>query len=72
MKKRAIDSSKIINWIDDLFKIYPRRLLKLSISNYYWIKIKPTLLILSEIVKDKTANEILDDAEAFTQVTQFV
>jgi serine O-acetyltransferase len=23
--------------------------------------------ILSEIVKDKTANEILDDAEAFTQ-----
>jgi serine O-acetyltransferase len=30
------------------------------------------IAILSEIVKDKTANEILDDAEAFTQVTQFV
>jgi serine O-acetyltransferase len=25
------------------------------------------IAILSEIVKDKTANEILDDAEAFTQ-----
>ena len=64
---RAIDSSKIINWIDDLFKIlFPEKALETIHIELLLDQNKANFIaILSEIVKDKTANEILDDAEAF-------
>ena len=64
---RAIDSSKIINWIDDLFKIlFPEKALETIQIELLLDQNKANFIaILSEIVKDKTANEILDDAESF-------
>lgn len=64
---RAIDSSKIINWIDDLFRVlFPEKALETIQIELLLDQNKADFIaILSEIVKDKTANEILDDAEAF-------
>lgn len=64
---RAIDSSKIINWIDDLFKIlFPEKALETIQIELLLDQSKANFIsILSEIVTDKTANQILDDAEAF-------
>ncbi|MGZ9733815.1 serine O-acetyltransferase [Flavobacterium sp. GNP002] len=64
---RAIDSSKIINWIDDLFKIlFPEKALETIQIELLLDQNKANFIaILSEIVKDKSANEILDDAESF-------
>ena len=64
---RAIDSSKIINWIDDLFKIlFPEKALEtIQIESLLDQNKANFIAILSEIVQDKTANEILDDAESF-------
>ncbi len=64
---RAIDSSKIINWIDDLFKIlFPEKALETIQIELLLDQNKANFIaILLEIVKDKTANEILDDAESF-------
>ena len=64
---RAIDSSKIISWIDDLFTIlFPEKALETIQIELLLDQNKANFIaILSEIVKDKTVNEILDDAEAF-------
>lgn len=64
---RSIDSSKIINWIDDLFKIlFPEKALETIQIELLLDQNKANFItILSEIVKDKTATEILDDAESF-------
>lgn len=64
---RAIDSSKIITWIDDLFKIlFPEKALEtIQIELLLDQNRANFIAILAEIVKDKTANEILDDAEYF-------
>lgn len=64
---RAIDSSKIISWIDDLFTIlFPEKALETIQIELLLDQNKANFIaILSEIVKDKTVNEILDDTEAF-------
>lgn len=64
---RSIDSSKIINWIDDLFKIlFPEKALETIQIELLLDQNKANFItILSEIVQDKTSNEILDDAESF-------
>lgn len=64
---RAIDSTKIIKWIDDLFKIlFPEKALEtLQIEVLLNQNKADFISILSEIVKDKPTNTILDDAEAF-------
>lgn len=64
---RAIDSSKIITWIDDLFKIlFPEKALETIQIEMLLDQNKTNFItILSEIVRDKTDNEILDHAESF-------
>ena len=64
---RAIDSTKIIKWIDDLFKIlFPEKAFEtLQIEVLLNQNKADFISILSEIVKDKSTNTILDDAEAF-------
>ncbi len=64
---RAIDSSKIVNWIDDLFKIlFPEKALETIQIEVLLNQNKADFIsILSEIVKNKTTDAILDDAEAF-------
>lgn len=64
---RAIDSSKIINWIDDLFRIlFPEKALEtIQIESLLDQNKTNFIAILSEIVKDKTTIEILDHAESF-------
>lgn len=64
---RAIDSTKIIKWIDDLFKIlFPEKAMEtLQIEVLLNQNKADFISILSEIVKDKPTNTILDDAEAF-------
>jgi serine O-acetyltransferase len=67
---RSIDSSKIITWLDDLFKIlFPEKVLDTIQIELLLNQNKANFIaILSEIVKDKTANEIIEDAEAFYAV----
>lgn len=64
---RAIDSSKIVNWIDDLFKIlFPEKALETIQIEVLLNQNKADFIsILSEIVKNKPTEVILDDAEAF-------
>ena len=64
---RAIDSSKIITWIDDLFKIiFPEKALETIQIELLLDQNKAQFIaILAEIIKDKTSDEILDYAESF-------
>ncbi len=64
---RAIDSTKIIQWIGDLFRIlFPEKALQtIEIELLLDQNRADFIAILSKIVTNKTADEIQEDAEAF-------
>ena len=64
---RAIDSSKIISWIDDLFKIiFPEKVLE-TIQIEILLEQNKTnfIAILTEITKDKTTDKSREVADSF-------
>ncbi|HRM47283.1 MAG TPA: serine acetyltransferase, partial [Flavobacterium sp.] len=67
---RAIDSSKIISWIDDLFKIiFPEKALETIQIELLLDQNKAQFIaILTEIIKDKSSDEILVYTESFYEL----
>ena len=64
---RAIDSSKIFSWIDDLFKIiFPEKVLEMIQIEILLEQNKTNFIaILTEITKDKTTDKIPEVADSF-------
>ena len=67
---RDIDSSKIISWIDDLFKIiFPEKALETIQIELLLDQNKAQFIaILTEIIKDKSSDEILVYTESFYEL----